>query len=159
MKMFCYYYFVQADLFGRQTWIKISHLSTKDIRIKREISVKHSLGMDWLIHLFSSQQIVFQLEKLHTLGLKAHAADWAPQKKLANDAPEGSAEHSSKDLPPEYGGNLCSNGWRWDCTACTVLNDTIYSISQKWLHLSHFSKYFIISFHGTTPGTTSVQLV
>ena len=26
--------------------------------------------MDWLIDLFSSQQIVFQLAKLHTLGLK-----------------------------------------------------------------------------------------
>ncbi len=31
----------------------------------------------------------------------------------------------------------------------SVFNSNIYSISQKWVHPSHFCKYFIISFHVT----------
>ncbi len=31
-----------------------------------------------------------------------------------------------------------------------TLSNLLYSISQKWVHPSHFCKYFIISFHVTT---------
>ncbi len=51
----------------------------------------------------------------------------------------------------------CLNTLHWiyrdiynDCAALGIICYPRYSISQKWVHPSHFCKYFIISFHVTT---------
>ncbi len=46
---------------------------------------------------------------------------------------------------------LMKNGGKNKSVAFIILFSVyIYSISQKWVHPSHFCKYFIISFHVTT---------